>query len=82
VLIDLKFYFKKCQNCYWNVKNHKFKPHDDYIEDYEYFGELDENSLVDGCPGEDCAIVCLFCRAKDYKIPYELLNEIKNGRFK
>ena len=77
-----------CQKCYWSFKNHKFKPDDDYIEDYEYFGELDENGLVEGCPGEECPIVCPFCRTKDYKIfygnkiPYELLHEIKNGRFK
>jgi len=75
-----------CQQCYWNFKNHKFKPHDDYIEDYEYDGELDENLLVEGCPGEDCPIICPFCRTKDYKIfygnkiPYELLNEIKRAR--
>jgi hypothetical protein len=39
--------------------------------------------MVEGCPGEDCPIICPFCRTKDYKIfygnqiPYELLNEIK-----
>lgn len=77
-----------CRNCYWNFKNHKFKPNDEHIEDYEYFGYLDEDGLAEGCPGEDCPIICPFCRTKDYKIfygnkiPYELLNEIKNGRFK
>ena len=77
-----------CRNCYWNFKNHKFKPNDEDIEDYEYFGNLDEDGFAEGCPGEDCPIICPFCRTKDYKIfygneiPYELLNEIKNGRFK
>ena len=77
-----------CQKCYWNFNNHKFKPDDDYIEDYEYFGDLDEDGLTEGCPGEDCPIICPFCRTKDYKIfyrnqiPYELLNEIKNRRLK
>ena len=77
-----------CRACYWNFKNHKFKPDDDYIEDYEYFGELDEDGFAEGCPGEDCPIICPFCRTKDYKIfygnqiPYELLNEIKNRHFK
>ena len=77
-----------CRACYWNFKNHKFKPNDDYIEDYEYFGELDEDGFAEGCPGEDCPIICPFCRTKDYKIfygnqmPYELLNEIKCGHLK
>lgn len=77
-----------CQNCYWNFKNHKFKPDVDDIEDYEYFGDLDEDGFAEGCPGEDCPIICPFCRTKDYKIfygnqiPYELLEEIKNIRFK
>lgn len=77
-----------CEDCYCKFKNHKFKPYDNDIEDYEYFGELDENGLVEGRPGEDCPIVCPFCRTKDYKIfygnkiPYELLNEIKNRHFK
>jgi len=53
-----------------NFKNHKFKPHDDYIEDYEYDRELDENLLAEGCLGEDCPIICPFCRKKDYKIFY------------
>jgi hypothetical protein len=72
-----------CGLCYWNFKNHKFKPDDDYIEDYEYFDELDEEGFAEGHPGEDCPIICPFCRTKDYKIyygnqiPYELLNEIK-----
>jgi hypothetical protein len=75
---------KICRKCYWSFKNHKHRPDDDYIEDYEYFGELDEDGLVEGCPGEDCPIICPFCRTKDYKIyygnqiPYELLNEIKS----
>ena len=74
-----------CRACYWNFKNHKFKPDDDYIEDYEYFGELDEDEFAEGCPGEDCPIICPFCRIKDYKIfygnqmPYELLNEIRKA---
>lgn len=75
-----------CQNCYWSFKNHKFKP----AEHLEYFykGYLDDDGMVEGCPGEDCPIVCPFCRQKDYKIfyrnqiPYELLNEIKNRRLK
>lgn len=74
-----------CQRCYWNFKNHKFKPEcEDDIADYEYFGELDDDGMVEGVPGEDCPIICPFCRTKDYKIfygnhiPYELLYEIKN----
>jgi hypothetical protein len=73
-----------CRACYWSFKNHKFKPDDEYIEDYEASGNLDEDGLVEGCPGEDCPIICPFCRTKDYKIyygnqiPYELLNEIKS----
>ena len=53
----------------------------------EIFGELDEDGFAEGCPGQDCPIICPFCRTKDYKIfygnqiPYELLNEIKNSRF-
>ena len=76
-----------CRDCYWNLKNHNFKPDDDYIEDYEYFDELDEEGFAEGRPGEDCPIICPFCRTKDYKIyygnriPYELLNEIKNAHF-
>jgi len=75
-----------CQKCYWNFKNHKFMPDDEHIEDYDYFGELDEDGNVEGCQGEDCPIICPFCRTKDYKIfygnkiPYELLNEIKNEK--
>jgi len=75
-----------CRKCYWSFKNHKYRPDDEYIEDYEYFGELDEDGLVEGCPGEDCPITCPFCRTKDFKIyygnkiPYELLNEIKDKR--
>jgi hypothetical protein len=73
-----------CRACYWSFKNHKFKPDDEYIEDYEASGNLDEDGLVEGWPGEDCPIICPFCRTKDYKIyygnqiPYELLNEIKS----
>jgi hypothetical protein len=77
-----------CQRCYWSFENHKFKPPYEHIEDYEYFDELDENGMINGCPGEDCPIICPFCKTKDYKIfyrnqiPYELLNEIKNIRLK
>jgi hypothetical protein len=77
-----------CRACYWNFKNHKFKPDDEWIEDYEASGNLDEDGMVEGWPGEDCPIICPFCRTKDYKIfygnqiPYELLNEIKNKHFK
>ena len=73
-----------CRKCYWSFKNHKFKPDDEYIEDYEASGNLDEDGMVEGWPGEDCPIICPFCRTKDYKIyygnqmPYELLNEIKS----
>jgi len=76
-----------CRHCYWNFKNHKFKPDPRDIEMYEYCGTLDKDEIVEGCPGEDCPIICPFCRTKDYKIfygnqiPYQLLNEIKNGRF-
>jgi hypothetical protein len=72
-----------CRQCYWSFKNHKYKPHDHDIGLYEYCGLLDENGFAEGCPGEDCPIICPFCRTKDYKIfygnkiPYELLNEIK-----
>jgi hypothetical protein len=77
-----------CRKCYWNFKNHKFKPEDYVLEDYEYLNELDDNGLAEGCPSEDCPIICPFCRTKDYKIfygnqiPYDLLNNIKNARFK
>jgi hypothetical protein len=77
-----------CRNCYWNFKNHKFKPVDNYIEDYEASGNLDNDGMVEGCAGEDCPIICPFCRTKDYKIfygnqiPYDLLNQIKNDNFK
>jgi hypothetical protein len=76
-----------CQGCYWSFENHTFKPDETYVEDYEYFSELDDDGFVEGCPGEDCPIICPFCRTKDYKIfygnqiPYELLNEIKNKGF-
>ena len=72
-----------CQHCYWSFKNHKFKPREDLIDYYNASGNLDNDELVEGCPGEDCPIICPFCRKKDYKIfygnqiPYELLNEIK-----
>lgn len=75
-----------CRECYWNFKDHMFKPSDDSIGFYEASGNLDEDGLVEGCPGQDCPIICPFCRTKDYKIfygnqtPYELLNEIKNRR--
>jgi len=77
-----------CRMCYWNFKNHKFKPQNDVIKDYEYLGYLDENGFADGCPGEDCPIICPFCRTKDYKIfygnqiPYDLLSDIKNQSLK
>lgn len=77
-----------CQHCYWNFKNHKYKPHIDDIGIYDAGGMLDDDGLAEGCPGEDCPIICPFCRTKDYKIfygnkiPYELLNEIKNERLK
>jgi hypothetical protein len=77
-----------CRVCYWNFKNHKFKPEEDLIEFYEASGNLDYDGMVEGTPGEDCPIICPFCRTKDYKIfygnqiPYELLNEIKNINFK
>ena len=79
-----------CQNCYWSFKNHKFKPDYGMEEYYRYFfpNELDDNGLAEGCPGEDCPIICPFCRTKDYKIfygnqiPYNLLNDIKTRRLK
>jgi hypothetical protein len=77
-----------CKDCYWSFKNHKYKPHDHDVGLYEYIGMLDEDGLAEGCPGEDCPIICPFCRTKDYKIfygnkiPYELLNEILNWRIK
>jgi hypothetical protein len=77
-----------CKDCYWSFKNHKYKPHDHDVGLYEYIGRLDEDGLAEGCPGEDCPIICPFCRTKDYKIfygnkiPYELLNEILNWRIK
>jgi hypothetical protein len=73
-----------CKDCYWSFQNHKFRPDDEFIEEFIYFDRLDENGLAEGTPGEDCPIICPFCRTKDYKIfygnqvPYELLNEIKN----
>jgi hypothetical protein len=75
-----------CQSCYWSLKNHKFKPNHEHIEDYEYFNELDSNGFAVGCPGVDCPIICPFCKQKDYKIyyenrvPYELLTDIRNRR--
>lgn len=73
-----------CRDCYWSFQNHKFRPDDEFIEEFIYFDRLDENGLAEGTPGEDCPIICPFCRTKDYKIfygnqvPYELLNDIKN----
>jgi hypothetical protein len=72
-----------CKDCYWSFKNHKFRPDNEFIEEFIYFDRLDENGLAEGTPGEDCPIICPFCRTKDYKIfygnqvPYEILNEIK-----
>ena len=77
-----------CRMCYLNLKNHKVKPDECDIGYYEYCGGLDDDGMVEGCPGEDCPIICPFCRTKDYKIfygnqiPYELLNEIKGGVLK
>jgi hypothetical protein len=77
---------KICRKCYWSFKNHKYRPDNDYIEDYDNFTELYAAGLVEGCPGVDCPITCPFCRTKDFKIyygnkmPYELLNEIKDKR--
>jgi hypothetical protein len=74
-----------CQKCYWSFKNHKFKPREDWIDYYKASGNLDDDGMVEGCPGEECPIICPFCRTKDYKIfygnqmPYELLNAIKKG---
>ena len=76
-----------CCPCYWSFENHKFKPREDLVEFYACTGDLDQDGFTKGCPGEDCPIICPFCRKKDYKIfygnkiPYELLNEIKNRRF-
>ena len=76
-----------CKDCYWSFKNHKFRPDDEFIEEFIYFDRLDENGLAEGTPGEDCPIICPFCRTKDYKIfygnniPYEVLNDIKNMNF-
>lgn len=75
---------KICRKCYWSFKNHNFKPDDDCVEEYEYFDEVDIDGFAEGCPGEDCPIICPFCRTKDYKIfygnrlPYELLLEIRD----
>jgi hypothetical protein len=77
-----------CERCYSNFNNHYFKPEEEWIGFYEAAGALDDNSIAEGIPGVDCPIICPFCRTKDYKIfygnqiPYELLNEIKNGRLK
>jgi hypothetical protein len=77
-----------CKDCYWSFKDHKFRPDNEFIEEFIYFNRLDENGLAEGTPGEDCPIICPFCRVKDYKIfygnqvPYEILNEIKNRCFK
>jgi hypothetical protein len=75
---------KICRECYWNFKNHKFTPNEDDAEDYEYFNGLDEDGLSEGRPGDDCPIICPYCRQPNYKIfyenemPYELLTDIKN----
>jgi len=77
-----------CQHCYWNFKNHKYEPHIDDMGAYAAGGMLDDDGLAEGCPGEDCPIICPFCRTKDYKIyygnkiPYELLYELRNQRLK
>jgi hypothetical protein len=77
-----------CQKCYWSFKNHYFKPREDLIDFYKASGNLNNDGMVEGCPGEDCPIICPFCRTKDYKIfygnqiSYELLNEIKNRHLK
>jgi len=77
-----------CKDCYWSFKDHKFRPDNEFIEEFIYFNRLDENCLVEGTPGEDCPIICPFCRTKDYKIfygnqvPYEILDEIKNRPLK
>ena len=73
-----------CRKCYWSFKNHKFKPAEEDCEMYEASGNLDNDGMVEGCPGEDCPIVCPFCRQKDYKIFYgnQILNEIKNRHLK
>jgi hypothetical protein len=77
-----------CKDCYWSFKYHKFRPDNEFIEEFIYFNRLDENGLAEGTPGEDCPIICPFCRVKDYKIfygnqvPYEILNEIRNRRLK
>jgi hypothetical protein len=78
-----------CRHCYLSFRYHKIKPRDGWINFYEETGELYDDGMVDACrPGEDCPIICPFCRTKDYKIfyknkiPYELLNEIKNRRLK
>ena len=74
-----------CERCYSNFNNHYFKPEEEWIGFYEEARALDVNSIAEGIPGVDCPIICPFCRTKDYKIfygnqiPYELLNEIKNG---
>ncbi len=76
-----------CKDCYWSFKNHKFKPDENNIDMHEFLGNLDIDGLVEGTPGEDCPIICPFCRTKDYKIfygnqvPYEVLNDIKNKQF-
>ena len=70
-----------CRHCYWSFKNHKYRP-----AAYDAHIETDADGMAEGCPGDDCPIICPFCRTKDYKIfygneiPYELLSEIKNYR--
>jgi len=73
-----------CQKCYWNFKNHRVIPSTEDRRFLEYMDILDNDGMIDGCTGEDCPIICPFCKTKDYKIfygnkiPYELLNQIKN----
>ena len=80
-----------CRQCYWSFKNSWCKPHPNLIysdsgdarDDYFWNGSLNEDGFFEGCQGEDCPIICPFCRTKDYKIyygnqvPYELLNDIR-----
>lgn len=79
-----------CRKCYWSFKGHKYKPQDeDDIEDAIYFGLLDENGLIDAeFPGDECPLICPFCKTTDYKIyyakciSYELSNEIKKYKLR
>jgi len=77
-----------CQKCYWNFKNHRIIPNEIDRRFFEYIDILEHDDMIHGCPGEDCPIICPFCKTNDYKIfygnkiPYELLNQIKNKRCK